>query len=96
MLYKQPEPIALKPIHSHENREGDFKRKWKRSLHDSMKKTKDLQYKEQVRYKKNDDKRLRKQYKTIHEMCTYNLGSNERTLRIIGTNSYWSPKDCIK
>ena len=67
VLSKPPGPIALKPIPSREEPTGNFKRKWKHWLVDTMKKTKERLDKAKARYEKNYDARLRNQSEVIHE-----------------------------
>ena len=67
VLSKPPGPLALKPMPTNEEPQGDFKKKWKHWLQDTMSKTKEQLQKAQARYKKNYDKRLRKQSEVIRE-----------------------------
>lgn len=67
VLAKPPGPITLKPMTSREEPKGHVRSMWKNWLQDTLKKAKDLLDKDQARYKKNYNARLRKKSEVIHE-----------------------------
>ena len=64
VLSKPPGPLALKPM-PREDKHPDFKRKWKHWLQETMHRTKKRLAQAQARYKRDYDRRLRRQDETI-------------------------------
>jgi len=67
ILSKPPGPLALKPMPTKEEPQGDFKRKWKHWLQETMHRTRTRLLKSQERYKRNYDSRLRKQVEVVKQ-----------------------------
>ena len=65
VLSKAPGPLALEPMPSKASTRQDFKRQWKHWLRDTLSTTKQRLDVAQARYKRNYDRRLRRQAEKI-------------------------------
>lgn len=67
VLSKHPGQLAIKSMPTSAEPQGDFKRKWKHWLYDEILCTKERLQTAQTRYKKNFDRRVRRQTEDINQ-----------------------------